>query len=190
MLHKTAKSICLKGRGEGDVQLLIFLDSPNLVEDRRGKGIVSDAASWVVWALKRMSILEGYYIDYIVKCYSGSNKLFGKKRERLQCIEACAIYRIATLQLFSPKAIIGMGPLCSLALIGREVGATEGTNWIPTESFVGSCVDHVWITYAAGYPLKDPAESVGVFRTLFMAAKEAGLNPEIDKTVQPYDYGF
>lgn len=206
MLHETAKatSICLKGRGvgigtepqlalkvAGKYPLCIFMDSPNSVENTRCRGMVGDGAEWVVWALKRMSITEGYWLDYTVKCYTGKSKAFGKKVEKAECIEQCSVYRIATLQLLKPKAIIVMGALSSLAFVGQaKVGLAEGTTWTPDEPFVRDVVPHVWVSYSAAYPLQDPAESVGVFRTLMHAAEEAGLNPKINKEVTPFDYGF
>lgn len=195
ILHTSAnpKAICLKGEGigVGPYPLLVCLDSPNKVENIRGRAMVSDAADWLRWAFRRMSISNGVYLDYTVKCYTGGNKQFGKKHEKMETIEQCSIYRVATLQQIKPKAIIAMGALSSLAFVGQgKVGLAVESKWTPTEPFVREFVPHVWIAYSAGYPLQDPAESVGVFRTLWRAAEDAGLNPKINLKEQPFDYGF
>lgn len=204
ILHETAnpRSICLKGMGVGisgkgqdEVRnlypLCIFMDSPNKIENTRGRGMVSEAAEWVKWAFRRMSITEGYWLDYVVKCNSSGCKTFGQKAERAQVIEACSVYRIATLQLLKPKVIVAMGTVAGETFTGQsKVGLIEGTTWIPKEPFVRDFVPHVWVSYSAGYPLQDPAESVGVFRTLWFAALEAGLNPKINPDAKPFDYGF
>lgn len=195
MLHTLVhpESVCLKGRGIGDgpYPLIIFLDSPNKIENQRHRGMVSDATEWLLWAFRRMSILNGVYLDYVVKCNTSGNKEFGKKHERAHIVETCSVYRIATLHKIKPTVIVAMGKIACSAFLGQEkVGLVEGTNWIPNEPFVREHVSHVWASYSAAYPLQDPAESVTVFRTLWQAAIEAGLNPTINKEVTPFDYGF
>lgn len=186
------KSICLKGGGSRDAALMVYLDAPNVVEDRRGKGLVSDAADFLKWLLLRMSIgTDKVYVDYVLKCFPKPNKNFGKKAFRQQYIEACSVYRFATLQQIKPKAVIAMGATACEAFVGSEkVANFEGTFWTPLEPRVREIVDSVWITYSPAYALQDPAESVTIYRTLFAAAIQAGLNPKLNKTARHYDYNF
>src|SRR5437016_4260245 len=111
-LHKFAssKSVCLKGKGDLAAKLLIFLDEPNVVEDRMGKGIVSEGADLLRFFLQRMSLSpKDYYIDYVLKCYHAKCPSFSKKANRQNFIESCSVYRLATLQLLRPLAVVGMG---------------------------------------------------------------------------------
>lgn len=182
---------CLKGSGSTDAPLLIYLDAPTLVDDKRARSFVSEAADYLRHLLDLMSIGQGsVYVDYVLKCYPKSNKNFGKKSPRAQMIEACATYRVATLQQIKPKAIIAMGTVACEAFIGEsKVGNFEGTCWIPNEPFVREFVERVWITYSPAYALEDPANAVSIYRTLFAAATEAGLNPQFNKDAKAFDYG-
>lgn len=186
------KAVCLKGGGGLDARLAIFLDAPSIVEDRRGKGLVSESAEFLKWLLNRMSVsTQDVYVDYVLKCYHKPNKNVGKKAFRAQMLEACSVYRFATLQRIKPKAIIAMGTIACEAFTGSsEIGEYEGARWTSNEPRVREIVDAVWISYAPAYALESPAESVGIYRTLFAAAKEAGLKPKLNTKIPLYDYGF
>jgi uracil-DNA glycosylase family 4 len=188
----SSKSICLKGGGSWDAALVVYLDAPTIVEDKRGQGLVSDAASFLKWLLRRMSVdTSQVYVDYVLKCYTKSNKNFGKKAYRQQYIEACSVYRFATLQQIKPKALVAMGATACEAFVGSEkVANYEGTSWTPIEPRVREVIDRVWVTYSPAYALQDPAESVGIYRTIFAAAQEAGLKPKLNDKIILYDYGF
>lgn len=191
-LTASPKSVCLKGGGGLDAALCIFLDAPTIVEDRRGKSLVAEAAMLLKWFLNRMSVqTENVYVDYVLKCYPKPNKNVGKKAFRAQMLEACSVYRFATLQRISPKAIIAMGTTACEAFTGSsEIGQYEGARWIPNEPRVREAVEAVWVSYSPAYALENPAESVGIYRTLFAAAKEAGLKPKLNEKIIKYDYGF
>lgn len=185
------RSVCLKGRGSKDAALLILLSAPSVVDDRRHQSFVSDEADYLDNLMKRMSIdRSSYYLDYVLKCYPKTCKAFGTKAHRQQMIEACSIYRIATLQFVKPKAVVLMGSTACEAVMGSEkVALFEGTDWIPREPKMREFVDKVWITYSAAYGLQDPTESVGIYRVLLNAAIDAGLSPRYDNKLIQYDYG-
>lgn len=197
-LHRSAnkRSVCLKGSGGDHPKLMLFLDHPNIVEDKRGRGAVSEGVEFLRWCFRRMSIDRAdVYIDYVLKCYpSGNNKIIKEmknKAKRQSFYEACSSYRIATLQLLKPKAIVVLGAKsCEAFLGGDKLKDWEGTTWIPDEPFVREYIDEVWVSYSPFHALKSPGESVEIFRVLWHAAIDAGLNPKIDKTVKPHDYGF
>lgn len=185
------RSVCLTGRGDRDASLLILLSAPSMVDDRRHQSFVSDEADYVDNLMKRMSINRAdYYLDYVLKCYPKPCKQFGTKAHRQVMIEACSKYLIATLQFVKPKAIVLMGATACESVMGSdEVGSYEGTFWQPKHPLLREYVDIVWITYSAAYGLKDPAESVGIYRVLFHAANDAGLFPIFDRKLIQYDYG-
>lgn len=185
------RSVCLTGRGSQDASLLILLSAPSIVDDRRHQSFISDEADYLDNMMKRMSIdRANYYLDYVLKCYPKPCKQFGIKAHRQVMIEACSKYLIATLQFLKPKAIVLMGATACESVMGSdEVGNYEGTLWEPKHPLLRPCVEKVWITYSAAYGLKDPAESVGIYRVLFYAALAAGLEPKFDTKLIQYDYG-
>lgn len=163
-----------------DAPLLILLDAPGIVEDKRGRSFVSEGVEYLDFLMSKMSIgRDKYYLDYILKCYPKPCKQFGQKAHRQQMIEACSTYTIATLQLLKPKAIVLMGSTACESAMGREkVSLYEGMMWVPTYPLFRNFVPHVWITYSPAYGIQDPAETVGIYRTLFRAAEEAKLKPK------------
>lgn len=194
-LHQSAgkRSVCLKGGGGDNAKLMIFLDHPNMVEDKRSRGVCSEAVEWLKWAFARMSISRSdVYVDYVLKCYPGKLvKQFKKKLNRQIYYEACSEYRVATLQRIKPKAIVVMGSkACEAFLGGDKIGEWEGTTWIPDEPFVREHVEKIWVSYSPAAVFKSPGDSVTIFRVLWFAAIDAGLKPKIDKTKTPFDYGF
>lgn len=186
------RSVCLKGEGSGIAQLVIFMDAPSLVEDRRHHSFVSDGAALLKWMLNRMSVnINHVYFDYILKCYPGKCREYSKKAYRLNFIEACSTYRVATLQHIRPRAVIGMGSKCCEAFLGSDkVALYEGTDWTPMEPMMRDYVDKVFITYSPAYALEDAAESVSIYRTLWAAAEKAGLKPRFNKYLKAFDYGI
>lgn len=188
--NATPGSVCLKGEGGMQAKLLIFLDSPNAIEDIRHRGMAGEHVQLLKWMLGRMSLKPtDYYIDYILKCLVSGNKTYNKKPDRMEFVEKCSIYRFATLQKLRPKAVIGMGRLCCETFLGNDkVSNYEGTFWNPVEPRVRDFIDKVWITYSPAYALQDPAESVTVYRTLQAAASAAGLKPKLNQNMKPQFY--
>lgn len=184
------RSVCLKGRGEKDAPLLILLDAPGIIEDKRGRSFVSEGSEYLDFLMSKMSVpREKYYLDYILKCYPKPCKEFGRKAPRQQMIEACSTYLIATLQFLKPKVIVLMGTIACETAMGKEkVSEFEGTKWIPNDPLFRNFVDRVWITYNPAYGIQDPSETVGIYRTLFCAAEEAKLKPHWNPTPK-FDYG-
>lgn len=189
VLHKKAKHVCLPSIGTQDAVLAIYLDYPSFLDDRRGRSFVSDNGEFVKYCLKRMSVkLEDVYLDYIVKCAPG--KMPGKKEDRMACVRACSQYRFAALQkLPHIKAIVGLGSLsCETFTMVKEVGKRAGADWEPISPIMKQHVDHIWIGISPGVLKEQPAEAGSIFRVIWMAAEEAGLNPEVDESVKPYDF--
>lgn len=187
----TAKSVCLKGGGGLDAKLAIYLDAPTIAEDRRGQPLVAEAAVFLRWLLRRMSVQpKQVYVDYVLKCYPKNHKHFGKKAYRAEMLEACSYYRIATLQQLKPKALVAMGKTACEAFTGSaEIGEYEGARWVPNEPRVREILNGIWVAYSPAFALEDAAETVGIYRTLWAAAEEAGLKPKLDEKVERYDYG-
>jgi uracil-DNA glycosylase family 4 len=181
---------CLPSIGEGEsCRLAIYLDHPNVVEDKRGRSWVGKNAEFVLWCLSRMGIsLEYVHLDYVVKCYP-PNKLPGKKPDRMACVSTCSQYRNETLpKLPNLKAIVMLGNLgCELVTGSKEIGLWQGSKWPPLGFIMKQIVKEVWIGYSPGYILEKPSEAGGLFRVLWRAAEDAGLRPVVTK-VKPFDF--
>lgn len=179
VLSSHAHAVCLRGLGNRDTaQLAIFCDAPMWDDDMRRKPFVSRAGEILLNLLGRMSLTtEQVYLDYIVKCWSGK-KMPKQKAERLQCVEACSFYRFATLQnMPNLKKIVGMGTLSLEALTGSsEMKHFEGESWTPREVELRQ-FGEVWITYSPAYLDEKPAEIPNVYRIIYTAAQQAGLDP-------------
>ena len=184
-LWRGAKNVCLPSRGPLEASLAIFLDSPSVVEDKRGRSFCGDNAEMLDFQLRRMGIdPRTVYVDYILKCYA--KKYPGKKHEKRECFDICSQYRFATLQdMPNLRTVCGLGTLACEALIGsKAIGDYAGSKWEPCEPAMRKLLngDGVWIGYSPGYAIHSPAEGGAVFRVLWKAAEEAGLNPVVTKT--------
>ena len=67
-LHETADTVCMKGKGPKDAQLVIVNEWPNAIEDRQGRPLLGDAGKILQRELEKQDILEDAYITHVVKC--------------------------------------------------------------------------------------------------------------------------
>ena len=189
-LHRDCKHRCLPSIGEKNCKVAIFLDYPAMIEDKRNHSWVGTNAEFVLWCLKRMGVgLHEIYLDYILKCYPAKG-IPKKKDVRRELVDACRCYREASMaELLECKVVVGLGTLCGEVLTGyAKIGEIEGSFWRPIEPFMRSRFVHVWIGYNPGYVMEKPGESGGVYRVLWKACEEAGLNPAFQKDVKPFNY--
>ena len=183
---------CLRGLGNPDTaKLVVYLQAPSFTDDVRGKPLVSDGAELLKNLFGRMSIniATDVYFDYVLKCYAGK-KMPGAKAERLACYEACSLYRFATLQdIPNLGGVVVMGKLAIEALLGvSEMKDYEGECWTPREIGMRQFVSQVWVTYDPAYLIEKPAEIPNVYRILFTAAKQAGLEPKPNLNHPHFDH--
>ncbi len=188
-LHRGCKTRCLPSRGGLDCKLAIFLDYPSVVEDRRGKSFVGDNARFVDYCLRRMSIdPTSVYLDYILKCYP--NKIPGKKDERMGLVRSCSQYRFGTLEdMPNLRSLVGLGGLCCETFTGEKtIGSKQGAEWRPLSPLMQRHVSHIWIGYSSGIIREKPSEAGAIYRVIWAAAQEAGLNPVANMKVKPYEF--
>lgn len=182
-LSSYVKTVFLQGLGDPDTAALaIFVDAPMWTDDRAARPFVSDGGQLLLNLLGRMSLpIESgkVYLDYILKCGAGK-KMPKQKCDRLKCIEACSFYRFATLQnMPNLKRIVGMGKITLEAMTGAsEMGEFVEESWTPREIELRQYTPHVWMTYSPAYGIEKPAEIPSIYRVLFKAAEEAGLDPK------------
>lgn len=188
VLHQRAKHVCLPSQGGPDCKLAIYLDSPTYMDDKRGRSFVSDNAEFVKYCLRRMSVnVEDVYFDYIVKCYPG--KLPGKKKDRMACVRACSQYRFASLQaLKNLQSIVVLGAVgCEAITLNKTIGEKAGAEWEPVSPLMRELVKEVWVGFSPGLLAEKPAEAGSIYRVIWSAAEEAGLNPKT-ANIKPYEF--
>lgn len=192
-LSKHAHHRCLESEGNTDCKLAIFLDNPGIIEDRRGLSFVSDGALFVKYCLDRMSVpRDEVYLDYIVKCYPNKGKLPGKKGDRMSCVAACSQYRYFALeQLTQLRALVVLGSLgCETMTQHKTIGDRAGAEWEPISLVMRRHVEHVWVGYSPGLLKEKPAEAGAIFRVIWKAAEEAGLEPQVNLKLKPYEFNL
>lgn len=192
-LWEHSKHQFLKGSGDlGLAKLAIFVDQPNFMDDKRGRYFVSEGADLLRYLLARMGLKPtDYYLAYTLCCCAGK-KLPGKKAERLAVVQSCTEYRLATLQnMPNLKAIVALGAVSSEAFTHRTaIGETEGCDWFAMENGVRELgVENIWVAYSMAYLFEKPSETPSVYRVLWKAAEQAGLNPTETK-LQPYNWNI
>lgn len=187
--HETARTVCLKGKTNKRSNLVIFSDYPDYFADNAGRAYALDSGKILDWMLARMSVSPSdVSYEYTIRCYP-KDTLPSTKAGRAECIAECAEYRFATIAKLKPKSIAVLGELSLEAFTGKtRIGQYEGQQVRAWEPVVADYCTQVWIGYGLTYILMFPSDSYRVFRTIFMAAKEAGLNPVIDPTVKPFKW--
>lgn len=185
--HETARTVCMRGHNSRDHRpLVVFTDFPDYFADNSGKPYALDTRRILDWMFRRMSVSPGdVALEYTLRCYSP--KLSKAKAGRAPAIEACSRYRFATIARLRPKAIAVLGQISLEAFTGKsKVGDHEGTRIRAWEPVVRDHVDEVWVGYSIAYCLISPSDTYRVFRVLYRAAEDAGLNPKLNPNIPPF----
>lgn len=191
-LHLDAKTVCLRGKN-GDIgyrPLVVFTDYPDYFADNAKRGYALDVGRMLDWLFARMSIelAEHVAYEYTLRCYA-KNTLPTTKADRAVCIEECSHYRYDSIAKLQPKAIAVLGQVSLEAFTGKTgIGGYVERKVRAWEPVVSRFVREVHVGYSINYILTSPADTVGVFRVLFEAAKDAGLNPKLNPNVPPFSW--
>jgi hypothetical protein len=87
------------------------------------------------------------------------------------------------------RAVVALGGISCEVFTGHAmVGSVEGTNWPTYEPSLKKQVSHVWTGYDPQAVMENPSLSGSIYRVIFMACKEAGLNPEPVMGVPTFDF--
>lgn len=166
-------------------QLQLFIDHPSQEDDMRHEFGESRNARFLVWLMRHISIQDyEYSIRYTVKCAVPKNSLPNQQR-KYEVIDACSIHRFANLQE-PPYTIVTMGDISCLAFLHEAVSSKHDCDWkSPEPELKGS---RIFVTYAPGYGLQKPAESVGISRVLWDATVHAGLKPIVNNRLKMFDW--
>lgn len=185
------KSVGLRGYNTGDQKkLAIFTDAPDYFADRAQRPYSLDVKRMLDWLLARMSVdPKDVAYEYTLRCYGGEDGIPTTKAGRAEVIEACSMYRFASVKRLKPRSIVVAGQASFEAFTGGgKVGDNEGRKHRAWEGVVRDYCEGVWCSYSINYILTSPSDTPRVFRTIYRAAEEAGLNPKLDPTVPPYQW--
>ncbi len=175
-------AVCLKGVGVDEHRkLMIFADQPDYFANNAKRGFVLDTLDFWTYVLDCMSISpDDVAFDYTVRCYSKGG-VASTKAERSPIILSCSSYRFKSIAKVQPKAIVVSGGTSLEAFTGKtKVGDFQEDCLKAWEGVVRKFVKHVWVCHSAAYGMASPASIIPIFRTVFQAAEEAGLNPKIN----------
>lgn len=195
VLHEHCYTVGMNSIGPIEAPLKIFLDAPPKEDDQRHKFGESNIAKFVRWMMARNSLKEeDYQICFTLKCAIPKNFLT-KKENKLECIDACAPHRIASLQ--NTKCVLAMGELSALAFLGLPLKKVVHCFW-PMKTlpwFAPALQAHIVVTgasvgvcYAPGYAIVDPSEAVSMSRMMWMAGEKAGLKPAFNPKAGFFDF--
>lgn len=175
-------SVCLKGSGvDGKKKLMIFADQPDYFANNARKGFVLDVLDFWAYILSCMSIsIEDVAFDYTVRCYNKAG-VASTKAARGPIIIACSSYRFKSIDKVEPKAIVVSGSASLEAFTGKTKVSDYHENTVKAwEGRVRKHVPHVWVCHSAAFAMTAASESIPIFRTVWQAAEEAGLEPVIN----------
>lgn len=166
---------------------MIWTDHPDYFADNAGRAYVMEQGTMLKWLLDCMTVSpDDVAIDYTLRCYPKAGLPSGKAGRAL-LIEECNVYRFATIAKVKPKVLVGFGQVTLEAFTGRtRIGEHVEQRIRCWEPVVRDYAEHIWMAYNLNYILGYPSDTQNNFRVLFMAAKEAGLNPKVNPTVPPF----
>lgn len=178
-------------RSDRHRRLVVFTDYPDYFADHAHAPYKLDSRKMLDWLFERMSVDPNQVAyEYTLRCYPG-RELPSTKAARAACIEECAEYRFHALARIRPKAIAILGQVSLEAFTGRTKIGDNNDRALPCwEPIVRDYCDHVWASYSLQSILgpHPPSDTPKVFRVLYRAAEEAGLNPELNPTVPPFKW--
>lgn len=185
-LAKTSQTVCMNGIGNNiEPKLIVFVDNPTKEEDYRHKAGASKSIQLIQWMFDRMSIPPSEYrIEFSIRCHAESKDL--KTKATFEPIaDSCSIHHLATLRKYPKAILIAMGSLSCYQFTGKQKhGDFEGAYWI----FDENTKRRVWITYAPGAALQAPAECPTIYRVFWTACEQAGLKPEFNAKLKPFEF--
>lgn len=119
-LHETADTVCMRGAGPHDAQIMIVGEAPGYNEDRTGQPFVGRAGE----ALNEILAQSGFRRDQIfvtnaAKCRPPDNRDPSAKE-----LKACRQYLVEEIHTVQPKVILALGNYAMKTLTG-ESGITK-----------------------------------------------------------------
>lgn len=181
-MHEHTDAVCLKGIGTDKHRpLMIFADYPDHFANKAKRAFVADVREFWEYILGSMSVSkDDVAFDYTVKCNIPKG-VANTKAERAPIIMECNRYRFSSIRKVKPKAIVISGSVSLEAFTGKtNVGEYHESSVRAWERPVRDIVTNVWVCHSAMYAMSSPAATVPIFRTVFQAAQEAGLNPRLN----------
>jgi len=159
------------GEGRKDARLILIGECPGHWEDLKRRPFVGEAGKLLDHILGRMGISRtDIYITNVLKCRPPNNKLpTGEKLE--ECIKACHDWLADELNMFFDShcsyVLLGATALCAF-IDHHLISKHEGQEVAPK----------TWAALHPAFALRRPGKEINIYRTIYRAAKQAGLKPK------------
>lgn len=132
VLHESAKTICVMGRGSSSSKIMIIGEAPGANEDEQGKPFVGRAGQLLDMKLTEAGLDPNQcYITNLVKCRPPKNRPPEQDE-----IEACIDYLIAEYKSLRPTHVLLLGNTALKTLTNVEGGIMKNRGRIPHEKVV------------------------------------------------------
>ncbi|MEK7112980.1 MAG: DNA polymerase, partial [Patescibacteria group bacterium] len=144
-LHKTAKSICIPGRGSESPKFLFVGQAPGQDEDQQNKVFVGPAGQFLLDAIKEYDLLPARLTN-TVRCFPPQDR-----EPRVEEVEKCRLYLMQEIEEVKPNIIVALGNIALKALTGKT-GITTYSGRV-----VGKIGESkVFALYHPSYILREP----------------------------------
>lgn len=118
-LHKSAKSVCIPGRGNAFQPKILFVgQAPGEMEDEQNKVFAGPAGQLLDMAVKEYG-LDSNFMTNAVRCFPGKSPDGGDNEPSKESIRACAGYLRDEIAAVQPGIIVPLGNVALRAVSGR-----------------------------------------------------------------------
>ena len=152
-LHETADTVCIKGSGPKDADVIVIGEAPGRVEDRAGVPFQGESGRILRRELEKNDIHDRAYITNVVKCRPPDNRT-----PTADEIRACRPYLEKELERIDPDFVLTVGvPATKVMFRGKA----------KINQFHGEIIDNPKVRYRGmptfhpAYTMRDPSKLPG-----------------------------
>lgn len=154
------------GFGNPDAKLVVLMDDPGHVQSEK----------LLIWMFKKLGLTgNDVWVDYTFKCQIPKGL---KKNVLRHCYEICWSSH-PRKEALEDRALVIAGNYGADFVLQQKMKEMNGRKDEETGA---------WIIYSFSYALMNPAICVDIWRVLFKAAQEAGLEPRMVIDVEPFRF--
>lgn len=169
---------------------MIVLEQRNWMEQRTNQPLSHDAGKLLLFLIKRLSIPRESWVH--TYCFLGQKKqLPKKKKERKDFLQQDMERVVEIVEMNLPCVVVGMGKLASECLLDNAPSILKkraGTVWDTNSRFAKLGIERAWISYSTDAALYDPVLAVGISRVIGKAAREAGIEIQLNQDLKMFDW--
>jgi DNA polymerase-1 len=146
-------TVCLKGDGPKNADIIIVSDAPTPQESRAGKGFQGEPGTILKHVLGQNDLLPYAYLTHAVKCPTP-----GGRAPSAEEIKACKPYLEQEIKQFDPEYVVSLGVPATKALFRGKAAI----NKVHGELIEDEKVNYIGMpTFHPAYTLRDPSKKPG-----------------------------